>query len=562
VNYATVCSGVEAMSLAVNGMGWKPVFFSEIEPFPCQLLKTRFTHVPNLGDMTKIEGDKYYGSVDVLAGGTPCQSFSVAGKRGGLADGRGQLMLHFVKLAYDTGAPWVVWENVPGCLSSGKGEDFAALLSSLCGVDVAVPEKGWANSGVVTNADGCYGVAWRVLDAQYTRVPGFPFAVPQRRRRVWLVGYLGDWRRAAEVLFVGEGLPWHFEAGERAGQEAAGGVADRAGTASGFNFEMFSGDCKGISPCLQHDRAGDTLTYNPEVANCLQTTCDDYSRADGFNMVAHQQVVCYENHANDSRVTDSGNLSPTITSRCGTGGGNLPLVKVTCARESGQGYWMEDEIAGTLRCEGENRPSRPSNVIAKVEPVGVGADGNDVGYALRANPSHSSDKGDGGMNCTMVVQPIAISDVVHGDKACNGKGWNAKGAAYTLDTMATQGVCVPIGFGAQMSIPQTDINLMQTLQAKNPMAVCRFNLVRRLTPTECERLMGFPDFWTRIKVKHFKTKRVTRTRTEDRWVKADDGGWWLMESDSPRYKACGNSWAVNCARWVMMRIQQSEDKHT
>lgn len=480
MNYATVCSGVEAMSLAVAGMGWKPVFFSEIEPFPCQLLKHRFPSVPNLGDMTKIEGDKYYGSVDVLAGGTPCQSFSVAGKRGGIEDGRGKLMLHFVKLAYETGARYVAWENVPGVLSSGKGDDFAALLSSLCGNDVSVPEEGWANSGVVTNAEGCYGVAWRVLDAQYTRVPGFPLAVPQRRRRVWLVGYLGDWRRAAEVLFVGESLPWHFEAGEREGQEAAGGVADRAGTASGkpFTASSFGVSAEGVGTVRAADGKGNN----------------------GQNAYDDKFVVCYENHANDSRVTDSGNLSPTITSRCDTGGGNLPLVKVTCARESGQGYWMEDEIAGTLRCEGENRPSRPSNVIAQT--------------------------------------PIAISDVVHGDKACNGKGWNDDGSAYTLDTMATQGVCY--GFNGTQSAKARSMDeseeLCPTLRSCAQTHVST-NLVRRLLPTETELLMGFPKHWTDIRPNGKPTP------------------------DSPRYKACGNSWAVNCARWVMMRIQQSEDKY-
>lgn len=571
MKYATVCSGVEAMSLAVNGMGWQPVFFSEIEPFPCELLKQRFPGVPNLGDMTKIEGDKYYGSVDVFAGGTPCQSFSVAGKRGGLEDGRGQLMLHFVKLAYEMQAKYVVWENVPGVFSSNKGEDFAALLSCLCGVDVTVPAKGWKNSGVVTNADGCYGVAWRVLDAQFTRVPGFDFAVPQRRRRVWLVGYLGDWRRAAEVLFVGEGLPWHFEAGERAGKEVARGVADRAGTASGFNFEMFSGDCKGIAPCLQHDRAGDTLTYcmahgqaNAEIMqdqsptlSCNHEqpiiTCASKQQSQNIgvdvampimaNDYKEPQVVCYENHANDSRVTDSGNLSPTITSRCGTGGGNLPLVKV--------------------------------------EPRGVGVDGDDVGFALRANPSHSGDKGDGGMNCTMVVQPIAIqgnmvgrsanagpggkgyseegemftltktdvhaiaiSDVVHGDKACNGKGWNAEGAAYTLDTMATQGVCFQRS-ELRLRGSLTPMDVSPTLMAGckegdnelNVFQPNKFNLVRRLLCVEKEKLMGFPPGWTDIRPNGKPTP------------------------DSPRYKACGNSWAVNCARWVMMRIQQSEDKY-
>lgn len=565
MKYATVCSGVEAMSLAVAGMGWEPVFFSEIEPFPCELLKQRFPGVPNLGDMTKIEGEKYNGTVDILAGGTPCQSFSVAGKRGGLEDGRGQLMLNFVRLAYETGAKYVVWENVPGCLSSNHGEDFAALLSSLCGHDVSVPDKGWKNSGVVTNADNCYGVAWRVLDAQFTRVSGFPRAVPQRRRRVWLVGYLGDWRRAAEILFVSESLPWNLEASVGTGEEVARGVKGGAGKAS-------EGD----------------LTYSPDVANCLQTTCDDYSRADGFNMVAEKQpiiscaskqqsqnighdvampimandykepqVVCYENHANDSRVTDSGDLSPTnppITSRCGTGGGNLPLVK------EARVYSFDAKASNSMKSSNPNSGCHETQVAKCI----------DTTYPC---PS----KNQGG-NAVLEEAPIAISDVIHGDKACNGKGWNDDGSAYTLDTMATQGVCfqrselrqrgslTPLEvspmlmagckegdneltvFSCKDNGRDATDNLAPTLRAMNgvkpngggQLAFATTSLVRRLTPTECERLMGFPVNWTKI---------AWRGKSPDDCP------------DAPRYKACGNSWAVNCARWVMMRIQQSEDKY-
>ncbi|MBR4711447.1 MAG: DNA cytosine methyltransferase, partial [Clostridia bacterium] len=140
-----------------------------------------------------------------------CQSYSIAGLRKGLADPRGNLALEFVRLAYRTGARWTVWENVPGVLSSGAGGDFASLLSLLCGWEVPVPAGGWGRCGIVANAPGCYGLAWRVLDAQYTRVPMFPRAIPQRRRRVFLVGYRGgafggplDWIHPASVLLDGE----------------------------------------------------------------------------------------------------------------------------------------------------------------------------------------------------------------------------------------------------------------------------------------------------------------------------------------------------------------------
>lgn len=181
MRYASVCSGVEAASLAWAVIpGWAPVWFSEIEAFPSAVLAHRFPEVQNLGDMTKIDGEKYHGTIDLVVGGTPCQSFSVAGKRRGLDDERGGLMLHFARLVFETGARWALWENVPGCLSQDGGRAFAALLSSLAGWDVDVPEGGWRNFGVVNGAPGCFGLCWRVLDVQYCRVDGFERGIPQR----------------------------------------------------------------------------------------------------------------------------------------------------------------------------------------------------------------------------------------------------------------------------------------------------------------------------------------------------------------------------------------------
>lgn len=182
MRYASVCSGVEAATLAWEYLGWKPVWFSEIDPFPCTILKERFPNVPNLGDMTKIKGENYHGTVDLLVGGTPCQGFSLAGKQEGLRDERSVLCLTYVELLKTMRPRWFVWENVPGVFSSGKGEDFKAFIRAI--------EK----SG--------YSCAWRVLDAQYVRVDGYPRAIPQRRRRVFVVGHSsGKWEYPAEVLF-------------------------------------------------------------------------------------------------------------------------------------------------------------------------------------------------------------------------------------------------------------------------------------------------------------------------------------------------------------------------
>lgn len=180
IRYATVCSGIEAPSVAWHKLGWEPVFFSEIEPFPCAVLAHHYPGVPNLGDLNELaRNPPEVGRVDVLCGGTPCQSFSVAGLRGGLRDPRGNLALAFVQLAHALRAKWVVWENVPGVLSSNGGRDFGSILGAL--------------------AECGYGWAYRVLDAQH-------FGVPQRRRRIILVGCLGDWRSAAAVLFERESL--------------------------------------------------------------------------------------------------------------------------------------------------------------------------------------------------------------------------------------------------------------------------------------------------------------------------------------------------------------------
>ena len=179
VNYLSVCSGIEAATVAWHDMGWKPIGFSEIEKFPSQLLQHHYPHVTNYGDMTKYKEWNINDTVGLLVGGTPCQSFSVAGLRKGLEDPRGNLMLTYLGIADHFKPKWLLWENVPGVLSSNGGEDFACLL------------KGMAELG--------YGFAYRVLDAQH-------FGVPQRRRRVFVVGCFGDWKSAAKVLFESESL--------------------------------------------------------------------------------------------------------------------------------------------------------------------------------------------------------------------------------------------------------------------------------------------------------------------------------------------------------------------
>lgn len=201
MKYLSVCSGVGTDHVAWAGLGFECVGFAEIEPFPSAILAHHFPSIPNFGDFTRVELEMLDGKPDVLVGGTPCQSFSVAGQRAGLDDPRGNLTLEFARLARRLGVTWIVWENVPGVLSSG---DFGAIIS--------------------TFQDCGYSVCWRVLDAQH-------FGVPQRRRRVFVVGYLGDdWRPSAEVLLEQASVRGNPQEGSTKGQEVAGTLGGGSGS--------------------------------------------------------------------------------------------------------------------------------------------------------------------------------------------------------------------------------------------------------------------------------------------------------------------------------------------
>jgi DNA (cytosine-5)-methyltransferase 1 len=209
MRYVSVCSGIEAATVA-----WRPVLFAEIEKFPSLVLAHRYPEVPNVGDFTKIEKNEHE-SVDVLVGGTPCQDFSVAGLRAGLDGKRGQLTVEFAKLAGRLRPRWLVWENVPGVLSIDGGAVFGTLLGMLGQLG--------------------YGFAYRVLDAQY-------LGVPQRRRRVFVVGYLGDWRRAAAVLFERQSLSGDTPPRRETGKDVAPTISARIKGGGGLGTDF---DCDG-----------------------------------------------------------------------------------------------------------------------------------------------------------------------------------------------------------------------------------------------------------------------------------------------------------------------------
>jgi DNA (cytosine-5)-methyltransferase 1 len=215
MRFGSVCSGIEAASAGWGSLGWKAAWFSEIEPFPCAVLAHHYPDVPNLGDMTRIHDNETFRNeeIDLLVGGTPCQSFSLNGFRKGLRDKRGRLALTFCEIAREKRPRWVVWENVDAVLSSDKGRAFGSILGAL--------------------ADCGYGLAYRVLDAQF-------FGLPQRRRRVFVVGHLGDTgtNSAEEVLFEREGGFWDAaEGGALVRDEASLAVEASGGPAVYLHIE-------------------------------------------------------------------------------------------------------------------------------------------------------------------------------------------------------------------------------------------------------------------------------------------------------------------------------------
>ena len=398
--YGSVCSGIEAATVAWHSLGWRPAFFSEIDPFARAVLSHHYPEVPLHGDFTTIQSGQY-STIDLLVGGTPCQSFSVAGLRGGLGDDRGNLAIEYFQLAQRLRPRWLVWENVPGVLSSGRGRDFGAIVGAMeeCG----------------------YGWAYRVIDAQY-------FGVPQRRRRVYVVGYLGDWRRAATVLFEPKSLQWDSPPRRQAGKNVAPTISARptGGGGLGTDFDLDGGLIASTLRARDHSRGVDS--------DCTDTLIPA--------VYAIQERAVSENMENGPQ---------------------------------GKGY--QPDIAYTL--EARN----------KVQSVAFGGN-NQSG-------------------------PIDIAT------ACNAHG----GPHGRLDFESETFVAGAFG-------------------------------VRRLMPIECERLMGFPDNYTRIPIKVLKSKPTTThfAKYRDLYEQNHDGTWTQFAADGPRYKALGNSFAVPVVRWIGERI--------
>ncbi|WP_421572298.1 DNA cytosine methyltransferase [Slackia exigua] len=295
MRYVSLFSGIEAASVAWEGLGWEPVAYSEIDPFPCAVLAERFPEVPNLGDVKEIKWKRYRGQVDLAVGGSPCQSFSIAGKREGL-DGASGLMWEYVRCVREVRPRWLLWENVPGALSSSRGEDFRCLLDSL--------------------GDLGYGLAWRVLDAQF-------FGVAQRRRRLFVVGCLGA-EPPVQILFEPGSLSGDFETGRK---ERAR-IAARSGGGS-----YAAGFC---NPAVKAGSIGYRIEQHPTL------------RA-GSNLASTRAVL---------RVS-SGQDSPGIKQT------TYACESVYCVGDATSKAAVDEDIAGTLKVGGS-----PGYISAKTATQG------------------------------------------------------------------------------------------------------------------------------------------------------------------------------------------------
>lgn len=549
----TVCSGIGAPEVAAPWIDWR--WQSEIEPFPSAVLAHRFPDAVNLGDMTRFQ-EWPDADVDVLCGGTPCQSFSVAGLREGLDDPRGNLMLTYISIARRYRPRWVVWENVPGVLSSNRGWDFGAFLRGLgeCG----------------------YGFAYRVLDAQFVRARGFERAVPQRRRRVFVVGYLGDWRRAAAVLFDGESLRGNPPPRREAGK-AAPTIPSRSSAGGGLGTDF---DCD-----------GGLIASTGDVAHCLNAGGMGRQDYETETMIAH--TLRGEGFDASEDGTRRGTpIVPMVTDTLVSNGdahsgfrdekGILPVAvhethPTLCREPGGPGSQDLQMHAAVLA------PSRETMYgVSHADAAQTGPD-----QALRALREAVGEKAysewGSGVVAALRAQEVLRSDV-HG-KCVRGEidqrselGDNALsrsegGSVWTVRTLWEAGgngrppsrwkpsEQLARELGAHLSLlPHSRASASRFLlglwRASEGLGLLRQALsavqdawrsaddqgepahsrwaVRRLTPTEAERLQGFPDDWTRIPY---------RNKPADQCP------------DGPRYKALGNSWAVNCGRWIFDRIR-------
>ena len=425
MKYLSVCSGIEAASVAWHDFGWEPIGFAEIEPFPSAVLAHRFPNVKNYGDITKYkEWDIRPGTVDVLVGGPPCQAFSCAGLRAGLADPRGNLTLVYVGMVDHFKPRWVLYENVPGLLSSNGGRDFSAFVKAL--------------------ADIGYGVCWRMLDAQH-------FNVPQRRRRLYLVGYPGNWRPPAAVLFESHRLCGDSSQGKEKGQEVATASGDGAGKGCWWDGGQVSQTLDAVLA------KGQTMPEKSRFPAVLQPKPIVIDRA-AFNQGKNAQY--------DIRIEETETMDTLVAK-----GPHAVAHPSIAFKVRGGG-----EYSGTKGGEVKPNEHGGTGMLSYVEKTFTLAATQDQ---YLAHPVHTPS--------SEIAPTITSSDPPYSRTS------NERVEAEALVTTTHPAVTTCIGVRQGCSDEAiSSLSAMQAAGAYPPM------VVRRITPLEAERLQGFPDNWTRI----------------------------------------------------------------
>lgn len=443
MRYGSVCSGIEAATMAWHPLGWTPAFFSEIEAFPSAVLAHHYgsnmpgeplakNGIPNYGDFTQIGEDA--GPIDLLVGGTPCQSFSVAGKRLGLDDPRGNLALEYLSLARRLRARWIVWENVPGVVSSVTDEEDGegGIQSGIEGREAGdewIEESDFATFLSFVRECG-YGFAYRVLDAQYVRVDGFGRAVPQRRRRVFVVGYLGDWRRAAAVLLEPQGMRGDSAPRREPGKRVAPTIASRPSGGGGLGTDF--------------DLDGGLITSTGNVPHCLNAGGMGRQDFETETMIAHT----LKGEGFDASEDGTGRGTPIV-----------PVAFAQNTRDEVRLFGGDGQVVGALAAE---PGMKQQSYVA--EPVAF----RDVAQALTSNYGKQADNSDTALGPNIVAHH-----------------------AVAFDMRGREG-------GAQFEGPHDTANIRAASGGSSKSYVAQEWAVRRLTPKECERLQGFPDGFTDV----------------------------------------------------------------
>ena len=616
--------------------GITPVWASEIEPFPIRVTTKRLPFMKHYGDISAMDGAEVE-PVDIVCFGSPCQDMSVAGRRDGLDGARSSLFYEAVRIikemrkATDGRYPkYIVWENVPGAFSSNGGSDFKAVLDALVGIveenaEVPMPDKnGWPYADVLLG-DG-WSFAYRVLDAQY-------FGVPQRRRRIYLVGSLAD-RSAGDILFKSEGVSRYSPALFRAWQRTACRAEESAG-AAGFGVDGYNSTVSDRAATLGVNCGMSTGRNGVAVIDSIGGRSESYSVTEVCGALKASQYknppsitdkpsLLFENHGQDTRYTGPCETSQTILSTFGTGGNNQPFVvespktlKIRCGKEGGgKGPLVQEDRSATLSCNNDQTLFQPvvfgisshdSNAMGSANPhSGIykadtartldGNGGNPSCYqggmaVVEGNGSRPSHKGDGYAESDVMYtfNTIDRHAVAYGiDRAAFNQGQNAlfgfaveKELEPTIVAKGPAAVAAPTYSASKASyFTAVDEELAGALVAtdyKDPPLINDTDgadyIVRRLTPTECARLQGFPDwwcsdlaveepttdelrFWLQVFETHSRVTGETKPKTLKQVVR------WLREphTDSAEYKMWGNGVALPCVFFVLSGIAAASEK--